>query len=1328
MPSSPDTALPPGKTVDSPRGKRPQTHRLTTVPPSGNGHSPGAELRAVSQGGSVQLAAGRYWLQGGEAPGLYRHEHGKAPRPLLTGELAVLEAGASDTDRAASLIRLEVRHPVSRRRYRLEVTQRRAADLTAWGPLFGSGLIFPERKAEGEQLWGALSDLAAHQAETDGLTISRLVGELAWHETPEGAVWVAPDGLIGPGGIERPGRLRAGVLPEGAPQQLPKLSAPELAAALDRTPEAIAALLEFYGPDEAPIGAALLGLCARVSMRATPADERPGSLREQLEVAGRSGGFKTAGINAALRLFFGAGYHYTTPTQLSEKTEANGGDTGIGRGGLRAGLAFHAYQDFDHRARPSEPRAFERQQRNRLAMLAADGDQAQGGTIGKLEGGIRQRPAPAGLVIRSLEEDPHSFSVQVAGAEGADWRAMTFKLRMPRAQAREWRLSRSRRLFGELAPTLDALRVAWVAWQAQHAPEGWAALVAEQRERVARVIGAIVEGPLVQDWRLVHDRTREQLADAILGLSVYAAFLQDIGAEPAAAACLEQCGPLVIDRARASVELARQYEETAIVAAPDPVEVGLGLLGAALRSGAAYVDALQSTGAGPDAAVTSGHLPAAPAAWGWLGGDLERLQARGPRIGHLDEDRGQVLLIGEEAWRVLRRHHRDTYGQEPAIGEGRFWRELDRRGLLAETGRDAGRETLKARRRLDGGRPSFYVLSVDALKGEPGAPDPPDPPDPPPSDQGGLPDELGQVALALPDPPDPAPAEPGSGGSGAERPPDPAPEGAAPPLSSESSPLGQVGQVGQVPQRALIAGGAVGARFRDVRDWQAQWAGPAEPGSPRQSPQGPPGAPEPAGRTDGPPEPERSAEGLQEPAAARSRQRRFPAVLEAAGLRLPDGRLEPVPDRSSAAAIAPLAASLDVRDVWLLASETARLGLEPAREYRDGEPSPFLAPAAGWRSTPDRLTEMVVCHPPEGRRVVRFQLVNDGAGSRLESLAEVTEGAELLRLVLRLEALIGSRWDGSGSQTAAHLRRQLVREHRGMSPGAYDPAQLPEPLRRGAVREPGWFRPLEPAEVERFPYVVRLDKRAAYLAAMSSDLPAKAPEHVGARPLPELGRAGWALVQVSPWADPLTYDPLAGMRRKADEGGAFWADLHSLRYAARLGLGVEVLDAWTFGEARRFLEQLQRRLRAALEGLSAPGLERRTLRPLVRAMYSELHGWLRSDFHQAGDPLWRPDWADAISSNVLVSLHRLAGRAPGRVVAALGIDSLGVLTVAQEPAAAELEAAELLGVRLGERLGDFHAQGGWPSRLHMVDEADRQEPTRAIARARRDWLRKTGGE
>jgi len=170
---------------------------------------------------------------------------------------------------------------------------------------------------------------------------------------------------------------------------------------------------------------------------------------------------------------------------------------------------------------------------------------------------------------------------------------------------------------------------------------------------------------------------------------------------------------------------------------------------------------------------------------------------------------------------------------------------------------------------------------------------------------------------------------------------------------------------------------------------------------------------------------------------------------------------------------------------------------------------------------------------------------------------------------------------------------------------------------------------------------------------------------------------------------------------------------------------VEVLEAWCFpAGARRFLAPVKLRLKEALYALEeAPEQEREALRPLVKAMYSEFVGWLASaEYHDRGDPLWRPDWHDAILSNAAVVTSR---KAPGRIAAAR-TDALGVLMERDDPA----EAAALLGSRLGERLGDFKAEGAWPSALHVLEPAIAGDPDGATLEIRRrvhDWQRGRGG-
>ena len=453
---------------------------------------------------------------------------------------------------------------------------------------------------------------------------------------------------------------------------------------------------------------------------------------------------------------------------------------------------------------------------------------------------------------------------------------------------------------------------------------------------------------------------------------------------------------------------------------------------------------------------------------------------------------------------------------------------------------------------------------------------------------------------------------------------------------------------------------------------------------------------------------------------------RDPAALDAAGLHLPDGRVLPVADRSTGAAIAAAAAGAGVRDVWLHPEVTRALGLEPARLQAQATGSPWLAPAGEWHPTQDRLTGMVVYRRGQEHEVTRLHVV--APASRLGSLAGARDGAELLRLVLRFEALTGARWDGSASQTTVHLRRTLARGARGVSPGSYDPAELlPAPLARGVARAPSWYRPLPPEEAERYPSVVLVDQRANYLAVLDSELGAKAPQHVpGPVELAALPRAGWARVRAGAWPDPQTFDPLGALRRRADDAGAFWAELHLLRYAAGAAVPVEVLEAWCFPAARRFLAPVKARLREVLYALEdGPEAEREALRPLVKAMYAEFVGWLGSaEYHDPGDPLWRPDWHDAILGNAAVVTHRKARKAPGRV-AAVRTDALGVLMERDDPA----EAAALLGGRLGERLGQYKAEGSWPSALHVLEPDAAGDPdgaTLEIRRRVRDWQR--GGD
>lgn len=154
----------------------------------------------------------------------------------------------------------------------------------------------------------------------------------------------------------------------------------------------------------------------------------------------------------------------------------------------------------------------------------------------------------------------------------------------------------------------------------------------------------------------------------------------------------------------------------------------------------------------------------------------------------------------------------------------------------------------------------------------------------------------------------------------------------------------------------------VGGALGDVAAWQAQWQAPQDPVA------GEPLADVAAGED----------QDVTATAAAAAGVPRVPAVLDAAGLHLPDGRVLPVEDRSTGAAIA-AAAAAGARDVWLHPEVTQAFGLAPARLQAQATGSPFLAPAGEWRAQQDRLTGMVVYRHGQQREVTRLHLVASGA-------------------------------------------------------------------------------------------------------------------------------------------------------------------------------------------------------------------------------------------------------------------------------------------------------------------------------------------------------------
>src|SRR5579859_415529 len=277
----------------------------------------------------------------------------------------------------------------------------------------------------------------------------------------------------------------------------------------------------------------------------------------------------------------------------------------------------------------------------------------------------------------------------------------------------------------------------------------------------------------------------------------------------------------------------------------------------------------------------------------------------------------------------------------------------------------------------------------------------------------------------------------------------------------------------------------------------------------------------------------------------------------------------------------------------------------------------------------------------------RVAIVAPSLDRRLEPFAApATTGAALLRALLELEVQLGTWFTATPGRTAEAMIRTDLRAR-----GRHEPVELPDFVKRGHLEGPfDWIRPLTPDEASR-PYVLALDKHAAYLVAMGHlELGIGEPEHrvfrenagelMFDRRLP-----GYWKVRVAgfPRAALRLPDPTraggAPGRREEPEGWR-WLTTPSVRAADELGLLLELDEAYVWRQHGRLLAPFAARIRAARDALSAqPDSEAvRIALSALKRLYASLIGRLRMVRESGPDPLFRPDWHDHLVAEARVNL------------------------------------------------------------------------------------------
>lgn len=398
-----------------------------------------------------------------------------------------------------------------------------------------------------------------------------------------------------------------------------------------------------------------------------------------------------------------------------------------------------------------------------------------------------------------------------------------------------------------------------------------------------------------------------------------------------------------------------------------------------------------------------------------------------------------------------------------------------------------------------------------------------------------------------------------------------------------------------------------------------------------------------------------------------SRLSGFVGALSAAGWHIPG---DPDPIRSSAwpastaAEILETADRLDMRQVWI---------------YPDAQPGGAAWPAGAELAGLTLRTRVRAGHGPTWVWATRRSSPGRAPRSIEISLLEPADPdnpwsglppAVLLGELEAFEAALGARWSASGANTSNRWLRRHYQAPGGLRLAASDVVDVAVAA-GGPSEMQHWSRPAGPAEVES-KWVHAFDVNAMFLAAASSLALPVGPAEYFERPAADRRRVGWwRLAGDETWITTPTLE-LISQRAGAE------------------GVGVDVEEAWIWGESHRWLEPWYRAIRHA-RGSLEPG------RPAAKALkevYTHGVSHLGSMARAAGerDALYQPYWSHAVraeaNARLARKLHRVRAN-HGAIPLALDVDCTWWAADEPDP----LVFAAHIGLEVDAQLGHFKHAG-----------------------------------
>lgn len=257
--------------------------------------------------------------------------------------------------------------------------------------------------------------------------------------------------------------------------------------------------------------------------------------------------------------------------------------------------------------------------------------------------------------------------------------------------------------------------------------------------------------------------------------------------------------------------------------------------------------------------------------------------------------------------------------------------------------------------------------------------------------------------------------------------------------------------------------------------------------------------------------------------------------------------------------------------------------------------------------------------------------------ARLPFLVDNPSPSTIGRRLAAFAAATHMPWVLSGSTTGLNLAKHLRPNDSKEVFGPHDP---PQPAQYAWVEADfSWHRRPTADELKSHRFIHGYDRGGSYLAGvLSLELGiGEWTHHPGGKPF-DKKLPGYHLVEVPEAADTRYPHPLNPRGRIPD--GPTWVTTPTLQHAYELGFEVEVIEAYTWEQHGRYLDEWSNHLRDARMSLDVDDPDLARARDAVKAVYTETIGLMASKIYMEGRPGYAPHWRHHIQGRARTNILR----------------------------------------------------------------------------------------